>query len=127
MFELGWHPRKIDLIDGVDLYLLGEGVENVMYIWIYIIGSQSDAKNYAYTLSISSKSDDKFTYYGHVKPIDERLENIVAKQVVFMVGIEAIKKFSDENNILPIEVTIHALKEEAKDMDLESGVEDESE
>ena len=127
MFELGWHPRKIDLIDGVDLYLLGEGVGNVMYIWIYIIGSHSDAKNYACTLSISSQSDDKFTYYGHVKPIDERIKDIVANQVVFMVGIEAIKKFSDENNILPIEVTIHALKEEAKDMDLESGVEDESE
>ena len=97
-----------------------------MYIWIYIIGSHSDAKNYAYTLSISSKSDDKFTYYGHVKPIDERYIDIIAKQVVFMVGMEAIKEFSDEN-ILPIEVTIHALKEDAKDMDLESGVEDESE
>ena len=109
------------------MYLIGEGFKNVMYIWIYIIGSHSDAKNYAYTLSISSKSDDKFTYYGHVKPIDERYKDIIAKQVVFMVGIEAIKEISDENNILPIEVTIHALKEDAKDTDLESGVEDESE
>ena len=34
----------------------------------------------------------------------------------------------DENKNLPIEVTIHALKEEAKDMDVESGVSaDESE
>ena len=109
------------------MYLLGKAVKNVMYIWIYIIGSHSDAKNYAYTLSISSKSDDKFTYYGHVKPIDERIKDIIANQVVFMVGIEAIKKFSDENKFLPIEVTIHALKEEAKDKDIESGVEDVSE
>ena len=43
-----------------------------------------------------------------------------------MIGVEAIKKLS-ENNILPVEVKIHALKEEAKDMDIESGVEDESE
>ena len=58
---------------------------------------------------------------------NEGHDYLTAKQLVFMVGVEAMKEFSDENNILPVEVTIHALKEEAKDMDLESGVEDESE
>ena len=34
--ELGWYPRKIDLIDGVDLYLLGDAVKNVIALRIYL-------------------------------------------------------------------------------------------
>ena len=58
------------------------------------------------------------THHDFVKSLDEGPDNIIAKQLVFMIGLRAIKKFSDENNgILPVEVTIHALKEEAKDRD----------
>ena len=50
-------------------------------------------------------------------------DDIIAKQPVFTIGTEA-----NENSKLPVEVTIHALKEEAKDQDMESGVStDESE
>ena len=41
-----------------------------------------------------------------------------------MRGIEALKKTADEKNKFQIEVTIHALKEEAKDTDMESGVDE---
>ena len=49
-------------------------------------------------------------------------------QSVFEIGPKANLKLRDENSKLPVEVTIHALKEEAKDDDMESGVSaDESE
>ena len=120
-------PRKIDLIDGVDFYLVGKLGSNIMYAWIYIVGSPLEAKSYAYTMSITGKIRDKFTYHGFVKPLDEGPDDIIAKQLVFMIGVEAMKELKDENGNLKIDVTIHALKEEAKDMDIESGVEDESE
>ena len=124
--SIGWIPIKIDLIYGVDFYLVGKVVSKIMHVWIYIVGSPLEAKNYAYTMSITGEIRDKFNYHGFVKPLDDGPDNIIAKQLVFMVGVEAMKELKDENGNLKIDVTINALKEEAKDMDIESGVEDES-
>ena len=77
--------------------------------------------------SLEKLHRDKFTYHGFVKPLDDGPDDIIAKQLVFMVGVEAMQELKDEDGNLKIDVTIHALKEEAKDMDIESGVEDESE
>ena len=92
------------------------------------MGSPQEVKNYAYTLSITGKTGNKFSYYDHAKPLDEGYDAIIAEQLVFAIGTEAVKSLRDENNKLPVEVTIHAFKEEAKDTDVESGVSaDESE
>ena len=123
----GWTPRKIDLVYGVDFYFVGKVVSNIMHLWIYIVGSPLEANNYAYTMSITGKIRDKFTYQGFVKPLDDGPDDIIAKQLIFTVGVEATNELKDGNDKLKIEVTIHALKEDAKDTDLESGVEDESE
>ena len=57
--------------------------------------------------------------------MDEAAEDIIAKQFAFVIGTEVVKEIRNKDNILKIEVTIHDLKEEAKDEDVESGVEDE--
>ena len=57
--------------------------------------------------------------------MDEAAEDIIAKQFAFVIGTEVIKEIRNEDSIVSIEVTIHDLKEEAKDEDVESGVEDE--
>ena len=98
----------------------------ILYFWIYILGSRFEAQNYAYTLSVTGKNESKFTFYGHVKPLDEAAKDIIAEKSVFMIGYEFVKNLRDKNSKWPMEVTIHALKEEVKDKDEESGVEDES-
>jgi hypothetical protein len=97
-----------------------------MHIWVYIVGSPHEAKNYTCTLSVNGKDGNKYSYYGYVKPLDEGPLDIIAKQSLFMIGTEIAKNSRDENLEWQMEVTIHALKEEAKDKDEESGVEDES-
>ena len=57
--------------------------------------------------------------------MDEAADDIIAKQFAFVIGTEVVKEIRNKDNILKIEVTIHDLKEEAKDEDVESGVEDE--
>ena len=111
-------------------YLVGKETQyrDFVCFWIYFLGSPQQVKNYAYTLSITGKTGDKFTYYGHVKPLDEGCNDIIAKSAVFVIGTGIIPSLRNENEELPIEVTIHALKEEAKDDETESGVSaDESE
>ena len=44
---------------------------------------------------------------------------------LFVIGTEILKERLNEDGKLAIEVTIHDFKEEAKDDDVESGVEDE--
>ena len=124
-----WKPKEFKSIDGMTFYLVGHWSKNKDYVhfWIYFLGSPQEAKNYAYTLS-TGKPGDKFTYQGHVKPLDEGCHDIIAKQSGFAIGIEAMKRLEDKNNQLAVEVTFHDLKEEAKDTDMESGVSaDESE
>ena len=54
--------------------------------------------------------------------------DIFAQKLGFSIGIEVIKRAVDEEKEFQMEVTIHALKEDAKDTDMESGVSaDESE
>ena len=92
------------------------------------MASPLEAKKYAYTLSVNGENGNKFsTFNDYAKPLDEGNEEIIENQIVFMIGIEAIKKIRNENQKLLVEVTIRDLKEEAKDDDEESGVEDESE
>ena len=128
---IAWYPSEFYLDDTqMTFYLVGHvdsKSEDFIHWWIYFLGSPQEVKNYDYTLSIG-KTGDKLTYNGHVKPLDEEWNDIIAEQSGCVIGTKIIDRLSDENNELPIEVTIHALKEEAKDSDVESGVStDESE
>ena len=119
------NARKIELIDGVDFYLVGDysdtGEDNC-YFWIYFLGSPLEAKNYAYTISIEGQDRTKIFSYGNVIPLDVCYGDIVDKKAVFTIRSEAVRSLGNEDSKLPVEVTIHALKEEAKDDDMESGV-----
>ena len=120
-----WPPQGIKINSGVDLFLVGKIIHRVAYFWLYVMSSPLQAKNYSYTLSVTGKNGNKFSNFNdYAKPLDEGSEEVIENQLVFMIGTEAIKTIS-ENNALKIEVTIHDLKEEAKDDDEESGVEDE--
>ena len=57
--------------------------------------------------------------------MDEAADDIIAKQFAFVIGTEVIKEIRSKDNKVSMGVTIHDLKEEAKDEDVESGVEDE--
>ena len=120
---IGHWLRKMSL-HSIDFFLLGRIESGILYFWIYILGSRFEAKNYAYTLSVTGKNGTKFTFYGHVKPLDEAAKDIIAEKSVFMIGFEFVKSLRDKNWDWSMEVTIHALKEEVKDKDEESGVED---
>jgi hypothetical protein len=120
--------RKMSL-SNTDFFLTGRSENDMVYFWIYILGSRFEAKNFAYTLSVTSKSGTKSFFYDHVKPLDEGAKDIIARKSAFMIGSEFAKMLRaerNENMEWQMDVTIHALKEEVKDDNEESGVEDES-
>ena len=120
--------RKMSL-GNTDFFLTGRSENDMVYFWIYVLGSRFEAKNFAYTLSVTSKSGTKSFFYDHVKPLDEGAKDIIARKSAFMIGSEFAKMLRaerNENMEWQMDVTIHALKEEVKDDNEESGVEDES-
>ena len=122
---LAYWFRKFEFNETI-LYLVGKNVKGILYFWVYIHGSHFEAQNYAYTLSVEGKNGNKYSYYDQVKPLDWPAADIISFPFALMIGIEVAKKIRNEDQKWKIEVTIHALKEEAKDEDIESGVEDES-
>ena len=44
-------PRKLELIDGVQLFLTGKATKDFLHIWIYMLESALEAKKYAYNIS----------------------------------------------------------------------------
>ena len=121
-----WYPIYIKINSGVEFFLVGKVVNKIAYFWLYIVSSPLQAKNYAYTLSVTGKSGKAFSCYDFVRPLDKGPDEIIDEQSVFMIGTKIIKEIRNEDNKLALEVTIHDLKEEAKDDNEESGVEDES-
>ena len=119
-------PKSIKVRSGLDLYLVGKIINKISHFWLYALTSPLQAEHYGYTLSITGENN-KFTFDGYSKPLDEDPSEIIENQLVFMIGTKAIKKIRTEKKMFEIEVTIHDLKAEARDDNEESGVEDESE
>ena len=110
----------------VDFFLVGRLENDIVFFWIYTLGSRFEAKKYAYTLCVTGKNGIKSTFHDQVKPLDEAAKDIIANKSVFMIGFEFAKMLRNENQKWVMQATIHALKEEVKDKDEESGVKDES-
>ena len=105
---------KIKLNDGVDFVLVGKVENDHLYLWIY--GSQHEAKNYRYTLSNKDKDGIGLTFSANVNTLDENPDKIITEQDLFTVGLEYATRMEAENQGL--KVTIHTLKEGPKRMTL---------
>mgnify|MGYP001203579950 CR=1 FL=1 len=121
-----WFPKSIMISSGIEFFFVGKIIKKIAHFWLYAMTSPLQAKHYAYTLSITGENN-KFTFDGYSKSLDEDPSEIIENQLVFMIGTEAIKKIRNEENMFEIEVTIHDLKAEAREDNEEHGVEDESE
>ena len=122
--------KKIEMNNGsVCFYLITELDQNGLHSWVYIHGSPHEAKNFAYTISMRGNNEKKITYYDYVEPLDEKPDDVKAEGLVFFIQKKTVGKFRIEENEKmkwPFEVTIHSLKEEAKNEDFNSGFDDET-
>ena len=103
-------------------FLVGRKQFDTLRFWIYIVGSYLEAKHYSYTLTVvNNAGNKKYMHQGEVFNLD--LDE-VATGSVFMMATEAAQKICEEDTNLNVNVVISNLKEEAKDNEMESGVDD---
>ena len=100
-----------------------------VYQWVVLVGFKEETEKYCYQLSITNPTNvnDKITFSGKVRSLDETRKDIIAEQKCFIVGKQACKNLMDENEEIHYRIELRNLKEEAKDENEESGIDDDDE
>merc|ERR1719273_1149671 len=107
------------------VFFLFAYIENEhLYVWICLLGSSDEAKNFSCSYSMKNEIGEKFTYTGPVHTVDKNYEDIVTSGSLLGIRIDAVKRSLNEEKELDFEIIIRNLKEEVKDEDMESGVSD---
>ena len=96
-----------------------------MFRWIYFLGDPDVAKNFFYHVKLKKEnSEEELNYFGQVRSLNEKYEDILASYNAFVAHVAQAKNFLDGNGNLTLEYKIRNMKAEAKDEDIESGISD---
>ena len=52
----------------------------ICLFWVCFLGCPDEIKNYAVTLSLSGKTNEKLSYHGNVHTLDDDFENIIKEE-----------------------------------------------
>ena len=122
--QFNWKPTKLTAFNQT-FFEVGLVKENMMFRWIYVLALPDQAEQYFYDLVMEKDSGEKMRYYGQVRSLVESDKEVMANEA-FIVGMTAVKRFvSEDNGQIKYSVKLRCLKEEAKDEDEESGIDDE--
>ena len=121
------------VFDNQPFLLTGNTTDDVLYRWVYMLGSPNDARHYAFILKLFGQST-KISFEGKVSAIDETFETLKneAGRCFAIPHENYIAQFLDENcdeddRKYEYSLEIRNLKEEAKDENIESGISDDDE
>ena len=117
-----WDPIKITNASGAVFFAIAFVRNDTFYVYISLLGSADEAKNYACDYSITNKMGEKFHYIGPVHTLDKGYYEIIDSGSIFGLLDGAAERSANDEKELKVEITIRNLKEEAKDEDMESGV-----
>ena len=120
-------PEKFTLNNQTFL-LLGKTEDQIVYWWVSILGSPTEAKHFSYTLNLYGPKST-ITFQGSVAAIDESFDTLYAAGKCFATPHKAfiaqVVDENSENGKYEYSLDIRNLKQEAMDEDnYESGVED---
>ena len=122
--EDSWAPAIMTSTCGSVFFSFTYFENKHLYVWICLLGSSDEAKNFSCSYSMKNEIGEKFTYTGPVHTIDKNYEDIVNSGSLLGIRIDAVKRSLNEEKNLEFEINIRNLKEEVKDGDMESGVSD---
>ena len=122
------HDDPVKFTFNNQTFLLPEKAEDeVVYMWVYILGSPKDAKHFSFTLTFYGKNAE-LSFKGKVAAIDECFDTLSkAGKCIAIPHKTFVALFLDEENEFEYSLEIRNLKEEAKDENYESGISDNDE
>jgi len=123
-FETSWFPKKFTAF-GKTFFEVGIIRNNIIYKWLYILALPHEAKHFFYRATVKSPIGEKVLIsLDQAQSLFYPYEDVI-KNLQIMIGYKTAKKLVMEGtNQVDYSVKIRNLKEEAKDDDEESGIED---
>jgi len=108
--------------------------DEILYFWLWMLGSPMEAKHFSYTLTFFGQSSE-LSFKGKVASIDESFETLSEAGKYFSIPKNQFcAQFlgdddddEDEDDIYEYSLEIKNLKEEVKDDNYESGISDNEE
>ena len=105
---------------GKTFFEVGRIQGNLMYRWIYLLGSPDEAKNFFCHITCKNIAKGaKIIYFDQVRSVDEDYETIIDNGDAFI-----IKRTFNDKEKSEISYELRNMKEEAKDENYESGIDD---
>ena len=98
--------------------------DKLVRIWCYILGSPKEAEHFQYELKIKKEAGKETKFFGKVRSINEDYKSFLESDDTFEMSHGMVKKYLNEESNLEYTFNIRNLKEEAKDEDFESGIDD---
>ena len=82
-------------------------------MWVYMVGSPSEAKNYTSSISVASKDGNEiYIRKGPVFTLDDDFDAVMENDSIFKIKYSFAKQMLDESSKLLVQVMIHKNVEE---------------
>ncbi len=118
-----WSPKKLTAFNET-FFDVGMVKDNLVYRWIFFLGLPDQAKNYVYHASIKMDSGEPMKFFGQVRSMAETIDEVMNGET-FMFHINTAKRaMNQDSKVIDFSIKIRCLKDEAKDDDAESGIDD---
>ena len=85
-----WTPSKITSNCGAVFFTYFYVKNETLYVWVCLLGSSDEAKNFSCKYSMKNEIGEKFTYTGPVHTVDKNCEDIVTSGSLLGIGIDAV-------------------------------------
>ena len=98
----------------------------MIYKWIYVLALPDEAKKFQVDVSVkNSMGEIVLDYHEQTRSMVESHDFVIENEKCFMLGIKKAKGYAmKDTNQVDYTVKIRNLKDEAKDEDEESGIDD---
>ena len=123
--EEKWCPKKFTAFNKT-FFEVGILRNNLIYKWVYVLALPDEAKNYFFHAYVkNSNGENVLTYYDQVRSLVESHEEVIENENCFIIGVKQAKKFvKEDTKQVDFSMKIRNIKDEAKDEDEESGIDD---
>ena len=122
--ESSTSPPTLISLSGLTFIEMWYNKDNTMYVWVYLLGDPYEAQRFQYHVHLKKEFGKETTFFGKVKSINENYEKILKDENTFVTSTEMIRRYLNDEGRLEYTLKIRNLKEEAKDDNCESGIDD---
>ena len=117
-------PPSLICLNGLTFIEMLYNKDNTIYIWVYLLGDPHEADRFQYHVHLKKESGKETTFFGKVKSVNQSYSDLLEDENVCVTSTKMIRRYLNDQGQLEYTLKIRNLKEELKDDNCESGIDD---